>query len=322
MALYDKTELGKQAREIGFVRDTFEKVLRLAKILQFINSTSAVSELLALKGGTAVNLTVFNLPRLSVDIDMDFNKNCSREEMLADRKIISDFLRRFVKSEGYNISSKSKFTHSLDSYVLNYKNSGGVNDAIKIEINYSMRCHIFESELRYIETGGILDSAKIRTLAPIEIFASKINALISRAAARDLYDINNMILYSLFDEQETELLRQCVIFYIAVGGRSIPKDISFSNVMNITPYVIKRDLRPVIKSNEHFSLDTAQNRVMTFLEKVMQPTELEQQFLNCFSKGEFIPELLFNDNDILCRVKTHPMAEWKLRGIKNKENPL
>ena len=105
-------------------------------------------------------------------------------------------------------------------YVLNYKNSGGVNDAIKIEINYSMRCHIFESELRYIETGGILDSAKIRTLAPIEIFASKINALISRAAARDLYDINNMILYSLFDEQETELLRQCVIFYTSQATRA------------------------------------------------------------------------------------------------------
>lgn len=47
-----------------------------------------LSNALALKGGTAINLTIFNLPRLSVDIDMDFSENVPREEMLAIRKQI------------------------------------------------------------------------------------------------------------------------------------------------------------------------------------------------------------------------------------------
>lgn len=39
-----------------------------------------MKEHLLLKGGTAINLTIFNLPRLSVDIDLDFVPNLPREE--------------------------------------------------------------------------------------------------------------------------------------------------------------------------------------------------------------------------------------------------
>lgn len=36
----------------------------------------------------------------------------------------------------------------------------------------------------------------------MEIFEAKTNALMSRAAARDLYDFNNMVYYGLFDLEE------------------------------------------------------------------------------------------------------------------------
>ena len=38
MATYDKATLGAQATELGFIRDTLEKVLRLTEILGFINT--------------------------------------------------------------------------------------------------------------------------------------------------------------------------------------------------------------------------------------------------------------------------------------------
>ena len=37
MPKYDKAELGKMAQEYGFVRDIFEKVLRLKEILRYLN---------------------------------------------------------------------------------------------------------------------------------------------------------------------------------------------------------------------------------------------------------------------------------------------
>lgn len=86
MMQFDRIQLGRQARELGFVRDTFEKVARLADILRFMEQDELLSRVLALKGGTAINLTIFDLPRLSVDIDLDFAKDTTRDEMMADRK--------------------------------------------------------------------------------------------------------------------------------------------------------------------------------------------------------------------------------------------
>ncbi len=63
---YNKGQLGQMAKQYGFVRDTFEKVLRLKEILTYLNTDEYLHEHLALKGGTAINMTIFNLPRLSV----------------------------------------------------------------------------------------------------------------------------------------------------------------------------------------------------------------------------------------------------------------
>jgi len=163
-------------------------------------------------------MTIFNLPRLSVDIDLDYTHNNSREEMFEERQKISDSINKYMAMSGYELSHKSKYTHSLDSFVFSYANTAGVKDNIKIEINYSLRSHVLPLEQRTIETLGILDSLKVNSLASIEIFGSKIVALLTRAAPRDLYDINNMIYFGLFDETELPLLKKCAIFYFAING--------------------------------------------------------------------------------------------------------
>ncbi len=82
---YDKQTIGQLASELGFVRDTYEKTLRLVEVLQFIESDTLLLEALALKGGTAINLMIIQLPRLSVDIDLDYCRSISREIMIEDR---------------------------------------------------------------------------------------------------------------------------------------------------------------------------------------------------------------------------------------------
>lgn len=66
MMQWDRLTLGRMAKELGFPRDTLEKVCRLADVLRFMESDELLSEGIALKGGTAINLTIFDLPRLSV----------------------------------------------------------------------------------------------------------------------------------------------------------------------------------------------------------------------------------------------------------------
>lgn len=70
----DRMTLGRMAKKMGFVRDTLEKVCRLADVLKFMEDDELLSIGIAIKGGTAINLTIFDLPRLSVDIDLDYCK--------------------------------------------------------------------------------------------------------------------------------------------------------------------------------------------------------------------------------------------------------
>jgi hypothetical protein len=39
----------------------------------------------------------------------------------------------------------------------------------------------------------------------------------------------------------------------------------------------------------------------------------EKEFINNFANKKYIPELLFDDQEILDRIKNHPMALWKTR---------
>lgn len=313
MSNYDIIYLGKKAEELGFVRDTLEKVTRLADILEYLNTNPILKDSLALKGGTAINLTIFNLPRLSVDIDLDYLITNSREEMLESREVINTTIDRYMVSQGYSKNPKTKNPHSLDSWVYDYMGASGNRDNIKIEINYSLRSHVLEAEERPIITEHFSSEYKVKSLAPIEIYGSKINALLSRAAARDLYDARNMIHFGLFDESEEELLRKCVVFYAAVSAKDINKTFDTKAIDSITQRKIKTDLLPVIKRKDDFELESAKKLVKEYISDLMVLTKEEKEFLDRFENGEYIPELLFDDKEILDRIKNHPMAIWKTR---------
>lgn len=313
MSNYDIIYLGKRAEELGFVRDTLEKVTRLADILEYLNTNLLLKESLAVKGGTAINFTIFNLPRLSVDIDMDYLISNSREEMLENREIINNTIDRYMVSQGYTKSPKTKNPHSLDSWVYEYMCAGGNKDNIKLEINYSLRSHVLPAEERPIITEHFASEYKVKSLAPIEIYGSKINALLSRAAARDLYDARNMIRFGIFDESEEETLRKCVIFYAAISAKDINKTFDMKAIDSITQRKIKTDLLPVIKRRDDFDLESAKKIVKEYIADLMILSKDEKEFLDRFESGEYIPELLFEEEEILDRIKDHPMAIWKTR---------
>ena len=157
---YDRITLGRLAKEQGFVRDTLEKVCRLTDILLFMQQDGLLSGRLALKGGTAINLTVFDLPRLSVDIDLDYAGDVGREQMMEDRGRIRDQIGKHMAAAGYLPSLKSKQYHALDSFVYEYQNAGGMKDNLKIEINYMLRRHVLDVDRRMI---GMLTEEEIQT---------------------------------------------------------------------------------------------------------------------------------------------------------------
>lgn len=308
--MLDKAFIGQKAEELNFNRDTLEKVFRLTEILTFLNTDTLTKDCLALKGGTAINLTIFDLPRLSVDIDLDFTQNIGREEMLKVRENLKTTLQKYMTANGYDLSPKSKFPHALDSFVFTYTNCGGVKDNIKVEINYSLRAHILPVER--IETTVLGKAFGVRRLAKAELFASKIVALLSRTAPRDLYDIHNIIKQGVFSDDEKELLKKCAVFYRALNDNA-GDTFDLSVIDALKPYEIKTMLLPVIHRKEFVDLPQMKQTVKEYLSDLLTLNDEEQAFLLDFANKRYSPEKLFSDTDILDRIQSHPMVEWKMK---------
>jgi hypothetical protein len=164
---------------------------------------------------------------------------------------------------------------------------------------------------RPISTLGVFEPINVLSLDPIEIFAAKIVALLTRAAARDFYDVHTMVAHSLFNEGQMEMLRKCAVLYSAVSAESVPVAMDFSKMDALTERDIRTRLVPVLSRKETFNLSVARDVVKIYLIELLTLSENDKQFLDAFRSGKYCPELLFT-GDALERIRNHPMAAWKM----------
>lgn len=304
------------SKKTGFIGSTLEKVERLIRILEWMNSDEKLNKLLALKGGTAINTAVFNFPRLSVDIDLDLTENLSKEEMIKERDTIHNLLVNYLNSNNYKINmEKSKNVYALDSIVAEYIDIKGNIDNIKIEINYMNRVHILETKKINVSTDVFKDKhLTIHCIHPIEIYAAKLCALLSRTTARDLYDVYTLSKYDLFDKEEKQLLKQCFMLeYIAVNDYKL-KDMKIDNIERLKRQDIKTKLLPTLKDRNprNSNIDEMKQSVREYLKDILIVDDKTKEFYDKFQKGIYEPELLFDNEEIIERIKEHPMIIWKL----------
>ena len=304
------------SNKTGFIKSTLEKVERLLNILEWINNHEKLSKLLALKGGTGINTAIFNFPRLSVDIDLDLTENMEKGEMIKERENIHNLLVKYFNANNYKINiKKSKNVYALDSIVVDYEDIRGNIDNIKIEINYMNRVHILETKNIKVSTDVFKDKhLTIHCIHPIEIYASKLCALLSRTTARDLYDVYTLSKYNLFDDDEKSLLKQCFMLeYIAVNDYKL-KDMKIDNIEKLKRQDIKTKLLPTLKDRnpKKSNVDEMKQAVREYLRDILVVDDNIKEFYQKFQKGIYEPELLFEDKKIIERIKEHPMIMWKL----------
>ncbi|WP_406037968.1 nucleotidyl transferase AbiEii/AbiGii toxin family protein [Succinimonas sp.] len=296
------------------------KFIVLLTCCHLLESDALLSDTLALKGGTAINLTIFDLPRLSVDIDMDYSKDVPREAMLSERERITDHIRKNMTAGGYSLSQKSRMHHALDSFVFEYVNAGGMRDNLKIEINYMLRCHVFPVTRRVVSLPWNEKKITVLSVDPMEIFSAKTVALVNRSAARDLYDMFNLQKHGLFDKLQETVFKKCIMFYFAIASESVPEHFDFSRIGNISAQKVKTDLTPVLRRTEHFDFLTAKTKVEEYLRRVLLPED-NLSFWSAFAKGDYKPELLFDDSEILSKIAergSHCRGEGPCRCQRNR----
>lgn len=213
--------------------------------------------------------------------------------------------------EGYSLMVSPREHYALLSFTFNYVNNAGNRDNIKIEINFMDRCHILPLEQKQVLSKGIVDKFEILTLNTTELYASKINALLSRATPRDLYDVNAMIESNVI--KDMELLKKCLIFYNMVGGEQDIDNLTYNNIEKLNFMKFKTQLKPVISKTDKFDLEQAKVKVIDYLKELINLTQEEKSFICEFRNQNYKPELLFNDKNVVENISQHPMAMWRCK---------
>ncbi len=312
--MWDNIELAKASESFRFNKSNLEKVHRLMELLKILNNDKELKDMYVLKGGTAINLCLYDFPRLSVDIDMNYNRDCTRDEMLKNREKNNKIINIIARQNNYIVSDKSRYSHILDSFVLNYTNLDGRPDNIKLEMNYINRIMIFDP-VKYEINSDIFGYIQVLALNKIELYGSKIAALIGRTTARDVYDVNKMIEDKQIHENEIDSLRYCSIFYLMTSNDFLSLETLLDNFKINLDYLdednISKNLIPMLHIDETLDINLMKKRVLNFVTKLLQPNEREKAFIKTFIQGEYKPELLF-DKNLANRLIDHPMAKWKM----------
>ncbi len=97
--IFSPEEVLPIAESTGFRAEMIEKVLHLLNLLDKLNLHPILKGNWVLKGGTALNLFLFNLPRLSVDIFEFLSRLCGGELSLNELQNRFAFLSRLCGGE-------------------------------------------------------------------------------------------------------------------------------------------------------------------------------------------------------------------------------
>ena len=239
---YIKEALEQYGKETNFITYNIEKVLRLMDVLDFLFKRSIFKDKLILKGGTAINLIYTNMKRLSLDIDLDYHGSLEKEVAFYERTILIEELDKYMLSEQYEISTRSRDSIALLSRKYKYINAYGNVDYIKVDINFMDRISLFEPITSEITFFG--KTIKVKTPKIEELFGMKIAALIQRSKPRDLYDSAFLLENITYDK---DLLRKAAIFYVSLDGIFEIDNSTFENVKTIAYRDVMIELFPVLK---------------------------------------------------------------------------
>lgn len=180
----------------------------------------------ALKGGTAINLFVRDLPRLSVDIDLTYLPVAPRAESL----IAIDAAMKRIAGKIKALIPDAQITeaNTENAVVKLTVRTQGVQ--IKIEVTPVLRGCVFEPKLVSVKPAveEEFGFAEARTVSFEDLYAGKIVAALDRQHPRDLFDVRDLIA----NEGISDALRRAFIVYLLSHDRPMSEVLAptFKNI--------------------------------------------------------------------------------------------
>ena len=279
----------------------FKQAELVVQVLPFFKS----EKVFALKGGTAINLFVRDLPRLSVDVDLTYLPINERKIALIDiserlEKVSTQIIGQFTKIK----IVRKILSETNTTIALNIKRE---NVSIKIEPNFILRGTVFKPiEQRICKKAEELfeKTMSISTLSFADLYGSKLCAALDRQHPRDLFDVHLL----LKNEGITEQVRKAFIVYLISHPRPIVElldpnpqdfhDVYFHEFEGMTFDKVPLD-----------DLIATQNYLIQNIKNIL--TAEEKQFLISFKSLAPNWKLLGLEN-----IQELPAVKWKLINLQ------
>jgi predicted nucleotidyltransferase component of viral defense system len=274
-----------------------------ARLLARVAPLVLVDDTFALKGGTAINLFVRDMPRLSVDLDLVFPDHTLPREQALER--INEAIRKSaarLQRLGFQTHAPA-IAESGETKLLVRR--GGIE--VKIEVNFVMR-----GVVHPVRTASLTPNARETLLADLEIpvvsledvYGGKLVAAMDRQHPRDLFDVMQLFAH----EGITAGIRRTFVVYLASHNRPV-HEVLFPSL---------RDIRQEFENN--FSGMTAEPVKLDALLAARERMVRElQQGLNA-NERRFLLSLVAAEPEWSLLGVPHleqlPGPRWKLQNLE------
>lgn len=307
------------AAETGFRSEVVEKVLRLRGILNRLDGHPSSRGMWVLKGGTALNLVYLDMPRLSVDIDVNF---VGAEDVEGMRRARPDFERGLTaccEREGCSVR-RTPSEHAGGKFRLRFASVLGGSQNLEVDVSYVARVPLLGVERRptRFPPGSQLE---VPTLTLEELAAGKFTALLQRSAARDAFDAASLleIAPDLLARRGFRMAFVCSVAASRHDCRSLEVPAA-----TLDGRAIARELEPMLRRTAEGGVPDC-DELMEWIDGKLQPareallawSQDERRFLDrLLDEGEIEPERLHPDPTVQERVRMQPMLRWKAQNVR------
>lgn len=260
----------------------------------------------ALKGGTAINLFIRDMPRLSVDLDLVFpDHSLPRDEALAR-------INEAIRQSAERLKTRGFQTHALatadagETKLLVRR--AGIE--IKVEVNFVMR-----GTVHPVRSAALTPTARDTLLADLEIpvvsledvYGGKLVAAMDRQHPRDLFDVMQLFAH----EGITAGIRRAFVVYLASHNRPV-HEVLFPTLRNIEQKYERNFKGMTTEPVDLSALLAARERMLQELQGGLD--EDERGFLLSLVAGRPQWELLG-----IAHLEHLPGIRWKLHNLTQLE---
>jgi predicted nucleotidyltransferase component of viral defense system len=311
-------KLAAEAEATGFRPDILEKVAHLLGLLDALRSHPFLKEKLVLKGGTALNLFVFDVPRLSVDIDLNYIGAEDLDGMLAERPKVEQAVQAVFTREGFTVRRMPE-EHAGGKWSLRYENAPGRSGNLDVDINFMFRVPLWPVTTCDSQPIGVWRATEIPVLDLHELAAGKLAALLARKQARDLFDSHRLL---QMDNLDFPRLRIGFVVYGAMNRKDW-RTVSADDV-DFDAIELARQLVPTLRvTKANVQAESAEYGALLVREcreglaALLPFTDPERTFLDLLLDwGVIDSTLLTADASLQSRIQHQPLLKWKALNVK------